>query len=1260
MKQALALCMVWTLGASAAARAVTEPHLVADLGIELSSYAGSAPHGLAAVGGRVVLAAQPDDHADRLFQSDGTAGGTTALAAPCAALESGQITRLHANPAHAFYEVRCGFDEPALWASDGRAAGTGSLLAAGEFRRTTPFYAAPQWVDEGNRALFLQGGSYSSPLELWATDGTAAGTFRLGVLTQQTGATGALARRANGDYLILVWEHFAALSVWRSDGTVAGTVLATPIDLGSPSFSVRAFAATSDGIYCLIDGGAVGARQLWYSDGTVAETRWLGDFEAGVWAGLVAHDGAVFFAAEAFGGAGIWRSDGTVATTRRIVELASVAVSADSFAFLDDRIYWLGFAWSGVSGALYGAPIAGGAAEELLQTCIGSYCSPLFDGYWLRTVGESLVFSRFEGGAAAVWRSGGVAGDASLLAPLCEALDCDFGGYGPVVLADRLLFVHRTAGEAQELWLCDGTAAGTLRLAGPLRSLSWLSPGLTDPVAGLPADAGWLFAADDGEHGRELWHAGSQADSGRLVSDLRLDRPGLEAVESVGSVGDTFLFALPQEDGTRTLYRHDRGSPGVAPFLNIPVIRGRYGSRNPPPSLRPAGDAWYLFESDFDGDQSSEDFAQQVWRYDPVSGASRPIFADLATTGVGALAHDLYPAGEDYVLLGARDLERSPAIYLLQAATGEVAKLLDLPATSVWSIGRSGGIWFLLEDWRRIAAFDLTRRTRTVVAEFEAAIYVADALPAGLIFEVAVGPTTTGDGRKELWQSDGTAAGTQEIAQWSNRADGCTWINLPPRSANSSVLFSVQTSCEPDAELWISDGSAERTRRLRTFTGGAPGVAEGGIRYRGELYFLASAGNPGTGPPQISIWKSDGTPQGTVAVAELPTSDVGGDWSPQGTAIGAEGIYFSWTDPGHGYELWRTDGTAAGTGLLADLEPGPASAAPYPLWQVGDQVLFTAWTAATGRELWQVDGGAGAPQPVADLYPGPESSAPAALSAADDAFYFVADDGLVGREIWEVGEPSVAPCVPTPTTLCLLDGRFRARAVWRDFAGKTGEAGVQPLTGDSGYFWFFAPGNPEVLLKAVDACGLPGFENFWAYTTGLTNVEVELEIVDTVSGERQRIRTALGEAFGPLFDSGSFAVCDGAGAVASPRPAAASTAETTVLPLLGGRFTATASWETGDGRSGEGRAVAISGDSGYFWFFAPSIVEVLVKMVDACGYPGFDNYWVFAGGLTDVAVRLTVRDGWSGATVSHLNLQGAPFTPLLETGALRVCGALPP
>ena len=275
---------------------------------------------------------------------------------------------------------------------------------------------------------------------------------------------------------------------------------------------------------------------------------------------------------------------------------------------------------------------------------------------------------------------------------------------------------------------------------------------------------------------------------------------------------------------------------------------------------------------------------------------------------------------------------------------------------------------------------------------------------------------------------------------------------------------------------------------------------------------------------------------------------------------------------------------------------------------------------------------------------------------ADEALYFLADDGVVGREIWEVDRPSVAPCVADATTLCLAGGRFRARAVRRDFAGELGTAGVVRLTGDSGYFWFFAPGSPEVLLKVVDACGLPGFENFWAYSTGLTNVEVELEVVDTLSGARKIVRTALGEAYGPLYDSGSFQVCGFTGAPASSPPGVSVPPQSaTVLPLLGGRFEASATWRKRDGTGGTAAAVPFADDSGYFWFFDAEIVEVVVKMVDACGFDGFDNFWVFAGGLTDVEVHLTVTDTWSGEVVRHDNLQGQPFPTLLETGRLRVC-----
>lgn len=1261
MRRSLALSLLLGLTLAAAALAVSEPRLVADLATELPLGAGSFPHGFTDLDGHVVFAARPDDHADRFYRTDGTATGTSLLAAPCAPLESGWISLLHAGASRAFYGVSCDGGATALWTSDGRASGTIPLLPAGAYQYASPFYPAPGWVEAEGQTYFFQGGNYAAPLELWKTDGTAAGTVRLAVLTDQNGATGALARMGDGELLLLVWEHFASLTVWRSDGTVGGTAVATAIDLGGLSFSVRSFAATGDAIYFMVEGGAPHVKQLWSSDGTSAATLRLAEFDTGIWDDLVAREGAIYFAAEADGNGGIWRSDGTAATTRRIAALDGLDISPASFAFLGDRIYWLGFAEDWSAGSLYGAPIAGGDPEELLQSCDGGFCTPLYENLWLYTIGDSLVFARRQPGAAAVWRSGGFAGDAERLAPLCDAPDCSYGGYGSVVLGDRLFFVNRGRGTiTEELWISDGTAAGTLRLAGPQTAIPLGAPSDRSPIASLPGAAGWLFAAGDLEHGIELWHARAVQDSGARVADLRLDRPGLEGLEPIGTVDSTLVFAVANPDFTRTLYRHQYGEAGVAPFLTVPMLRGRYGSRNPPPSLRPAGSAWYLFESDFDGDQSSEEFAQQIWRYDPRSGQTQPLFAAPTVTGVGALAHDLFPSREGYVLLGSRDLELQASIYLLQPETGVLSRLADFSSSRVWSVGRSGGTWFLIEDWSRIVAFDLERRTFDVVADFPGAgIYALDTLPFGLLFQVERTPPA-GDGERALWQSDGTAGGTREIARWPRPAGGCTMVGIPDRSAISPAIFAVQTSCDGSSELWISDGSAARTRRLRIFVDDVPLVASGGVAFRGERYFLTRSLDDLTAFPVHWLWKTDGTPHGTVPVVALPAvSDLGFPLSLQGAA-GASGIYFPWLDAEHGFELWRTDGTAEGTGLWADLEPGPSGSSQFQLWSAGDQVLFTAWTGAAGTELWQVDGGVEAPQLVADLYPGPESSSPWVFAVADGRVHFLADDGLVGREIWEVGEPSVAPCVPSPTTLCLLDGRFRVRAMWRDFAGRMGEAEVVPLTGDSGYLWFFSPGNPEVLLKVVDACGLPGFENFWAYSTGLTNVEVELEIVDTWSGQRKRVRTALGETFGPVFDSGSFEVCESAGAVAPPRPAAANSAGTTVLPLLGGRFTATVAWETRDGRSGEGQAVAIADDSGYFWFFAPSIVEVLVKMVDACGYPGFDNYWVFAGGLTDVAVRLTVHDTWSGATVSYLNLQGAPFSPLLETGALRVCGAAPP
>jgi hypothetical protein len=90
-----------------------------------------------------------------------------------------------------------------------------------------------------------------------------------------------------------------------------------------------------------------------------------------------------------------------------------------------------------------------------------------------------------------------------------------------------------------------------------------------------------------------------------------------------------------------------------------------------------------------------------------------------------------------------------------------------------------------------------------------------------------------------------------------------------------------------------------------------------------------------------------------------------------------------------------------------------------------------------------------------------------------------------------------------------------------------------------------------------------------------------------------------------------------------------------------------------EGVKGEGQAFPLITDTGAFWFFAASNVELLVKVLDGCAVNG--AHWVFAGGLTNVKATLTVVDGATGATRTYANPQSTPFQPLQDTRAFPSC-----
>lgn len=111
----------------------------------------------------------------------------------------------------------------------------------------------------------------------------------------------------------------------------------------------------------------------------------------------------------------------------------------------------------------------------------------------------------------------------------------------------------------------------------------------------------------------------------------------------------------------------------------------------------------------------------------------------------------------------------------------------------------------------------------------------------------------------------------------------------------------------------------------------------------------------------------------------------------------------------------------------------------------------------------------------------------------------------------------------------------------------------------------------------------------------------------------------------------------------------------TTLCVLDGRFSISATWRTANGDTGVGQAVPFNADSGSFWFFSPDNTEVLVKLRDACVAP-FDAFWVFAAGLTNVEVTLTVTDTTSGQTRTYTNPLGTAYAPVQDTRAFRTCG----
>jgi hypothetical protein len=235
-----------------------------------------------------------------------------------------------------------------------------------------------------------------------------------------------------------------------------------------------------------------------------------------------------------------------------------------------------------------------------------------------------------------------------------------------------------------------------------------------------------------------------------------------------------------------------------------------------------------------------------------------------------------------------------------------------------------------------------------------------------------------------------------------------------------------------------------------------------------------------------------------------------------------------------------------------------------------------------------------------------------------------------------------ADCRGGAGSLCLNGDRFFASVAWHDpRSGARGTATALPLTTDTGAFWFFSAGNAELLVKVLD--GRPVNGSWWVFFGALTDLEYDLTVTDAETGIHKvyhnppytlASRADVNAFPEPPPGSSSDAPVEGVATRGLPRSNTACPAGACLGP-----FQVRVEWiDPATGQTRQAAGMPLSDGSAYFWFFDPSNIELIVKVIDGHAVNG--HWWVFYGALSNVEYTIHVDRPDQGLSRSYHNAAG--------------------
>jgi trimeric autotransporter adhesin len=213
----------------------------------------------------------------------------------------------------------------------------------------------------------------------------------------------------------------------------------------------------------------------------------------------------------------------------------------------------------------------------------------------------------------------------------------------------------------------------------------------------------------------------------------------------------------------------------------------------------------------------------------------------------------------------------------------------------------------------------------------------------------------------------------------------------------NNVAYFIANDGINGRELWRSDGTAAGTYMVKDVDPGESGIAGIDIvAANGLLYFTGYTPENGQEP-----WISDGTADGTHLLKDINPGSY--DSRPNQFAAVGNQVFFVVTTYNQNEQLWKTDGTEAGTMLVTDLASQGIGYRIFELTEANNLAYFIAYTFYYGYQLFRSDGtwdGTYNVKTIGYNYDYNGTTAPMQLTEYNNKLYFSADDGY-GRKLWE-------------------------------------------------------------------------------------------------------------------------------------------------------------------------------------------------------------------------------------------------------------------